>query len=357
MLSAIQVAIGTSFVFLLVSVIVSSANEIIQALFATRANQLKAGIGELLQDPKFAESAKKFWEHPLISGLSKGLGDKGKPSYIAAQTFVTTLLDLVRKGQILAAGATGPDLGALIAQIQNEPLRRALTGLYEQAEREGTKFEKALETWFNEAMDRVSGWYKRISQYTLFGLGLLLAVAANVDTVHIIGALSTDPKLQSDMVTAAIAHLKSQTGAEKPSEPPADSGLSPSPSQEQKTNPSPSDTSNPNATTTPSATTSATPTPSPTPTEAQALETAATELASLQVPLGWADPESSYVGHHWLSAIAGWLLTALAASMGAPFWFDMLNRFVNIRAAGPSPDEAPKGAKVKRTQHNSSRQP
>ena len=64
MLSAIQVAIGTSFVFLLVSVIVSSANEIIQALFATRANQLKAGIGELLQDPKFAESAKKFGSIP-----------------------------------------------------------------------------------------------------------------------------------------------------------------------------------------------------------------------------------------------------------------------------------------------------
>jgi hypothetical protein len=35
----------------------------------------------------------------------------------------------------------------------------------------------------------------------------------------------------------------------------------------------------------------------------------------------------------------GWFLTALAASLGAPFWFDTLNRFVNIRNAGRPPGE------------------
>jgi hypothetical protein len=31
---------------------------------------------------------------------------------------------------------------------------------------------------------------------------------------------------------------------------------------------------------------------------------------------------------HWL----GWLLTALAVSLGAPFWFDMLNKIIVVRS-------------------------
>ena len=40
--------------------------------------------------------------------------------------------------------------------------------------------------------------------------------------------------------------------------------------------------------------------------------------------------------------VVGLLFTALAISLGAPFWFDMLNRVVSIRAAGRAPDEKPK---------------
>jgi hypothetical protein len=38
-----------------------------------------------------------------------------------------------------------------------------------------------------------------------------------------------------------------------------------------------------------------------------------------------------------LVQILGWLLTALALSLGAPFWFDMLNKFINLRGAGDKP--------------------
>jgi hypothetical protein len=45
--------------------------------------------------------------------------------------------------------------------------------------------------------------------------------------------------------------------------------------------------------------------------------------------------------------VCGWLLTALAASLGAPFWFDMLSRFVNIRNAGKAPSEKDPTASAK----------
>ena len=38
-------------------------------------------------------------------------------------------------------------------------------------------------------------------------------------------------------------------------------------------------------------------------------------------------------------AILGWLITGLAVSLGAPFWFDMLKTFVNVRGAGQKPAE------------------
>jgi hypothetical protein len=41
----------------------------------------------------------------------------------------------------------------------------------------------------------------------------------------------------------------------------------------------------------------------------------------------------------------GWLITAFAVSLGAPFWFDLLNKFVNVRASGKAPEEEPKSPK------------
>ena len=39
--------------------------------------------------------------------------------------------------------------------------------------------------------------------------------------------------------------------------------------------------------------------------------------------------------HSFFMKLIGWLLTALAISLGAPFWFDLLNKFVKLRESGP----------------------
>ena len=46
-----------------------------------------------------------------------------------------------------------------------------------------------------------------------------------------------------------------------------------------------------------------------------------------------------------LHCLVAGLLVALAASMGAPFWFDMLNKVISIRSAGKAPEESPKPPK------------
>jgi hypothetical protein len=46
-----------------------------------------------------------------------------------------------------------------------------------------------------------------------------------------------------------------------------------------------------------------------------------------------------------VTILLGWLITAFAVSLGAPFWFDLLNKFVNVRASGKPPEEKPKEPK------------
>jgi hypothetical protein len=58
----------------------------------------------------------------------------------------------------------------------------------------------------------------------------------------------------------------------------------------------------------------------------------------------WEASDSGWNWSHLLTALFGWLITALAASLGAPFWFETLQRFVNIRGNGRLPAEVQKKA-------------
>jgi hypothetical protein len=52
-------------------------------------------------------------------------------------------------------------------------------------------------------------------------------------------------------------------------------------------------------------------------------------------------PEWSLSWLRWLGLkLLGCLMTALAVSLGAPFWFDSLGRLVNLRATGARPARA-----------------
>src|SRR4051812_39062997 len=86
----LDVAIGMIFVYLLLSLICSAVNEMIEAQMKNRARDLEKGIRNLLTDTNLAD---KLYEHPLIKGLY--IDKKGKPSYIPARTFALTLLNIV----------------------------------------------------------------------------------------------------------------------------------------------------------------------------------------------------------------------------------------------------------------------
>jgi len=53
--------------------------------------------------------------------------------------------------------------------------------------------------------------------------------------------------------------------------------------------------------------------------------------------LGWGKDSLNLTTGGWIQRVLGWLLTMIAVSLGAPFWFDMLNKIINIRNAGTKP--------------------
>jgi hypothetical protein len=67
-----------------------------------------------------------------------------------------------------------------------------------------------------------------------------------------------------------------------------------------------------------------------------------------KLPIGWGDGAAASPHEPTFSPlrILGWVLTALALSLGAPFWFDLLNRLISVRHGMRKPDPKPSGSKT-----------
>ncbi|HET8705964.1 MAG TPA: hypothetical protein VFM46_06645, partial [Pseudomonadales bacterium] len=69
----------------------------------------------------------------------------------------------------------------------------------------------------------------------------------------------------------------------------------------------------------------------------QTVSSAAADLNSNGLELGWKKMPSSF--SEYLSKLAGLFISIVAISLGAPFWFSLLQRFMQVRASGLAPAE------------------
>jgi hypothetical protein len=391
----LEVAIGVVFVYLLLSFIVTAVTELISGWLKWRSQNLWKGIRNLLDSGTAETWVTTLYEHPLIEGLSQAgaatAADRKKtgPSYIPSRTFALALLQSLKEkesaGQLAVTamqravagvpdtsstaglkarllqeveglGETGagcalkkdvkaltdgiPDTVSLAdaktaaasyldklperwlhMAIENLPadskLRKSLVALLEESHHDLELLKTNIEVWFNNSMERVSGWYKRKTQLFHILLAVAVTLVINVDSVLIVNALSQNQALRDSLVKQAEAFSKSQPSAG---------------------------------------------------TSAPAIEQLRAQISQLDLPVGWVLPGqraftqdnrdfrvwpgwySRGRGQDWLVFwmqtvrfhLLGWLLTAFAISLGAPFWFDMLNKIINIRSSGKAPEEKPR---------------
>ena len=89
-------------------------------------------------------------------------------------------------------------------------MRKILLALFDDAQGNVEKFKQNIEIWFNNAMDRVSGWYKRRAQRVIATLAVLAAVGMNVDAVLIFKHLQTYPGARDTLVAQASKFVASE---------------------------------------------------------------------------------------------------------------------------------------------------
>jgi hypothetical protein len=202
----LEVAIGLVFVYLLLSLICTSANELISSWSKKRGQLLRKGIENLLSDPTKPKLAQEFYEHPLIKALYQEGRD---PSHIPPRTFALALLDIISP-----AGSNGPKgvegfRDAVTTAFEKDSwLRRAVLPLMDEAGEEIAKFRENIERWYDDAMARVTGWYKRTMQLWTVGLAVIITIGLNVDTIEIANNLWRSPTLRASLIAAAQKMIK-----------------------------------------------------------------------------------------------------------------------------------------------------
>jgi hypothetical protein len=329
----LDVGIGLFLIYLLMSIVCSAIREGVEGYLKTRAKFLERGIQELLNGVSGGNLAADIYNHPLVYGLFPGAykprsstagqpaenaenAENGGtsaggywfstnlPSYIPASNFAAALLDRVARGPVGSdsTDTRKPEIASVrqkIAALDNPQVTRVLLAALDAADDDLAAAQKNIEAWYNSAMDRVSGWYKRRTQLVLLVLGLVVTVLANVDSLAVARHLYHDQAARQALVGRAQALDRES------------------------------------------------------PPKGVTLQSVTGELEKIQLPIGWSDPrvfkgsgitrlpspsdllkaeQRSGLWNVARRSLLGWLITALAISLGAPFWFDVLNRVMVIRS-------------------------
>jgi hypothetical protein len=309
------------------------------AAAATAAAKVKLSVSNVLT-------------HPLLKGTPTKL-----PSYVPARDFATALLEMLRDG---SASPAFSQVERTVAALPDGDIKRVLSAFIQDAAGDLDQLRARIETWFDDAMDRLSGIYKRFSQYFLLALGLVIAITLNVDSVHLATALWQQPDLRAKIAVEAQAAIAKpgQTSASStsttsdtcaPNADPASQLNLQQTLQQLECLPLPiGRMANTDWYGEPLPKPSASPPPGTTATPAASTTTPAASTATPEASTsGWKTwpgvrclisirPTSRW---DWL-AILGWAITAFAISLGAPFWFGLLQNIMNLRSSGPPPDRA-----------------
>lgn len=310
----IDVAIGLIFCFLTVSLVASAVLEALSSVMTWRSKDLRQGIQQMVNDAGFTGLALDLYQHAAINprrsltgaalAQSSDAVDLARPpAYIASAQFAAALMD------ILGLSTAGQPTAVLQAsvdaklQVANPQIHALVSGIVQRAGGDLTVIKTELAAWFDNAMDRLSGAYKRKTQLVSFLVALILSATLNIDSIRLAHELWNHPALTE--------------GLKLPPEvaPPAPNDGSAAPVTGTKAG-----------------------------ANAQAGERMIGVLDK-HLPVGWPAEVASPLQDpsHWFAMLFGWLITAVAALFGAPFWFDTLQSIVRLKGAGPSPAEKVEG--------------
>ena len=316
--AVLDIALGLSFVFLLFSLAVSRINETITTALKLRYKGLASGIAAMVGQGDGLLSVDKVLGHELIQPLQQAA--KGFPgvsfmrksatagtglqrdassatrgiSYLPARTFSAVVLDLLAPADPAVPDPLAQASTAISGLDPHNPARAPLMRMMTDAQGDRGKFRQSIEHWFDDTMARASGWYKRYVQRIILIISIVLVASLNVDSINIAQVLWRLPTERAAVAAAAASQAGSGSNA------------------------------------------------------SQSADSDVQDISALKLPIGWTpsytkstpstDPRHVPIGAaSWIIKILGLILSVLALSLGAPFWFQALGTIASWRQSGPKP--------------------
>lgn len=316
----LEVALGIVLTFLLFSIILTAAKEALESVLKSRSSDLEKAIAELLSHKEDGSAASpdilnQFYSHPLIFSLFRGGYENARksrklPSYIPSANFAGAVQSLWGASHEPLEGILAkPDPGNNNASDKLKfKIQSVIAHMGDSAKSEREK----LELWFNTAMDRLTGHYKRKTQTILFVCAFAMAAIGNINPILIGNRLVNDAKLRTEIVALApnVAQAACPKGA-------MSCGM-----------------------------------------DQQMAARFDTNFKEEGMPIGWGSapdmpslpdlnkPFEQNMSHvtpsYIIALLLGWMVTAFAGMLGAPFWFDMMSKVINLRNS-LKPEDKPKG--------------
>jgi hypothetical protein len=320
----LEIIVALIFIYLASSLIISELQEQLAALLEFRARNLKKAL-EIFLGKNTVESL--YNNDSLLSSFNQYTnpitGNSAGPSYVEPKVLAESLISLVNsqlsdnekllKADFLGKNLVGEKTGIFkkLASLSNFSKidKLAINRLIEIGDSTKLKHDNpTLENFideiantFTQIMERTSGVYKRNAKGVSFAFGFLAAALLNIDSFYVIEQLSKNSNLRQGINQVATEVFQTNKSCFK------DAQADPTKVAKCK----------------------------------EKLQVSVKDLEKINQPLpigwnekGWFNGEQIKEQNDWLQAIFGWLMTGVAVAMGAPFWFDILGKFINVRNTG-----------------------
>jgi hypothetical protein len=323
----LDTALSLILIFFIFSIIAYIVQEIVAINLNYRGNVLWNSLAQLLDKTKttgrdfgnkpvakdLAKNTDDFFSKPEINSLKKNLTKL--PSYIPAANFALAMMSMAS------------------SKMKTDPVKKdnlfdnVKLGLEKYTATDGDIFEvmkdlaasstdikelqKKIEDWYNDYMDRVTGWYKSHTTITIRLIAIGITLFFNVNVIKLTKEIFINSQLRGTLAGMAsnigqnqqLLNKYENTTARIDSLNATGSKLS--------------------------------------------IDTLYNKLNITGLPLGWNgssmdqvfikdDTGQSITNIFFL--LIGWGIAAGCISMGAPFWFDMLVKLVNVRRSGLTPE-------------------
>ena len=294
----LDVTIGLVFLYLLLGLVCTILTELASSVLGLRAKTFSKGLDEILGGQSSA--LKAAFDATGIMKTARRMSGKHGPSYLAPENFTAAIVETAKSTGAFAGRIDKvADLIECLDALPDSDLKKSLIAVVDSADDKVEDAKKRIGTWFDSMMDRASGNFNRDVKRRTAVYAVLITIAFNADSLTVANALWTDAALRDQIADSAASFVAEAEDVDDLAD----------------------------------------------------LEVVQSELRPF--PIGWdtsgAPPHVCDWYASWQGVVLkviGWLITALAVSLGAPFWFDLLKKLVALRGSGPAPKPEPTQPRV-----------